>query len=141
MILIDNYESFLGKAGGLEKASFELRVAIKCLLKNNKTESAVSKGKGLSGVKLPKVSTPTFDGKVLNWKSFWEEIDAIIHSKTKLNDTEKLICLQDALKDGLAKFVIQVLTQTSVSYQEVPVMTMAVMRSFILSMMLQQSTI
>ena len=49
---------------------FELRVAIKSLLRKIKTESAMSKEKGLSVVKLPKVSAPTFDGKVLNWKRF-----------------------------------------------------------------------
>ena len=117
-LLIDDYESLAGKAGGLEEALFELRVAIKRLLKNIKTESTASKATGLSGVKLPKVSVPTFDGKVLNWKSFWEQFDATIHCKTGLNNTEKLMYLQDALKDGPARFVIQGLTRTSESYQE-----------------------
>ena len=58
MLLIDDYESLVGRAGGLEEASFKLRVAIKCLLKNIKTEPAVSKGKGLSGEKLPKSVFP-----------------------------------------------------------------------------------
>ena len=39
-----------------------------------------------SGVRLPKVSIPTFDGKIQSWKSFWEQFDATIHSKTGLND-------------------------------------------------------
>ena len=58
-------------------------------------------------MKLAKVSFPTFDGKVLNWKSFWEQFDATIHCKTRLNDTGKLMYLQEALIDGPAKFVIQ----------------------------------
>ena len=82
MLLIDNYDSLVAKAGGLEEATFQLREAIKCLLKNIKTKSAVSKGKRLSGVKLPKVSAPTFDGNVLNWKSFWEKFDTTIHCNT-----------------------------------------------------------
>ena len=82
MLLIDNYESLAGRAGGLEEALIELRVAIKRLLRNIKAESAVGKEKGLSGVKLPKVSVPKFDGKVLNWKSFWEQFDATVHCKT-----------------------------------------------------------
>ena len=46
---------------------FKLRVAIKHLLKKIKTESTESKeADGLSEVKLPKVSVPTFDEKVLN---------------------------------------------------------------------------
>ena len=70
MLLVDDYESLAVKAAGLEEASFELRVAIKCQLKIIKAESAISKEMGLSRVKLPKVSVTTFDGKVLSWKSF-----------------------------------------------------------------------
>ena len=106
MLLIDDYESLAGRADGMEEALFELRVAIKRLLKTIKADSAVDKVKGLSGVKLPKISVPTFDGKVLNWKSFWEQFDATIHCKTGLNNTEKLMYLQEALKDGPARFVI-----------------------------------
>ena len=73
---------------------------------------------GLSRVKLPKLSVPTFEGKVLNCKRFWEQFNATIHCKTRLNDTEELMYLQEALKDGLARFVIEGLTQTSESYEE-----------------------
>ena len=73
---------------------------------------------GLSGLKLPKRSVPTFDGRVLNWKIFWEQFDAAIHSNGGLSDTERLTYLQDALKDGPARFVIQGLSRTSESYQE-----------------------
>ena len=118
MLLLDDYESLAGRAGGLEEALFELRVAIKSLLKKIKAVSAVTKETGSCGVKLPKVSVPTFDGNFLNWKNFWEQFDATIHCKTGLNDTEKLMYLQDALKDGPARFVIQGLTRTSESYKE-----------------------
>ena len=70
---------------------FALRVAIKRLLKTIKVESAVDKDKGVSGVKLSKISVPTFDGKVLNWKNFWEQFDATIHCKTGLNNTEAYV--------------------------------------------------
>ena len=85
MLLIDDYESLVGRADGLKEALFDLRVAIKHLLKNIKAKSAVDKDKGLSGVKLPKISVPTFNGKVINWKSFWEQFDATIHCKAGLN--------------------------------------------------------
>ena len=45
-------------------------------------------------------------------------MDATIYSKTGLSDTVKLMYLQDALKDGPARFVIQELTRTSESYEE-----------------------
>ena len=68
------------------------------------------------GVRLPKISIPTFDGKILSWKSFWEQFDATIHSKAGLNVIEKLTYLQDALKDSPARFMIQGLTRTSTKY-------------------------
>ena len=70
------------------------------------------------GVRLPKISIPTFDGKILSWKSFWEQFDATIHSKAGLNVIEKLTYLQDALKDSPARFLIQGLTRTSENYEE-----------------------
>ena len=54
----------------MEEASFEIRVAIKRRLKNFNAESSRSKDTELSEVKLPKVSVPTFDEKILNWKNF-----------------------------------------------------------------------
>ena len=69
-------------------------------------------------MKLPKVSAPTFDGKVQNWKNFCEQFAVTMHSKTALSDTAKLMYLQNALKDGPAGFVIQGLTRTSQSYVE-----------------------
>ena len=42
MLLIDDYESLAGRAAGLEEASFELRVAIKHLLKNIKAKCVPS---------------------------------------------------------------------------------------------------
>ena len=61
-----------GRAADLEEALFKLRGASKCLLKDIKIEFAPSKETGLSGVQLLKINVPTFDGKALNWKSFWE---------------------------------------------------------------------
>ena len=70
-----------------------------------------------SGVQLPKISVPTFDGKALCWKSFWEQLDATIHSNVGLNYIEKLTYLEDALKDSPAMFMIQGWTRTSESYE------------------------
>ena len=61
-----DYENLAGKAVGLEEALFELRVAIKRLLKNTEAECTASKETALSGVNFLKISILTFDGKVLN---------------------------------------------------------------------------
>ena len=82
------------------------------MLKNIKTESTASKEMGWSGVKLPKVSVPTFDGKVLSWISVCEQFDATIQGKAGLSITDKLTYLQGALKDGSASFVIEGWTRT-----------------------------
>ena len=68
MLLIGEYKSLAERAAGLEEASFEIRAAIKCRLKIINAESTASEETGLSEVKLPKVSVPTFDGKVTREK-------------------------------------------------------------------------
>ena len=32
--------------------------------------------------KLPKLVIKKFDGSVLNWETFWEQFESMIHSKT-----------------------------------------------------------
>ena len=70
------------------------------------------------GVKLPKLDVPTFDGNILNWKSFWEQFSVCVHRRSNLSDSEKLVYLQDALKGGSAKQVIEVLSRSSEYYTE-----------------------
>ena len=54
------------------------------------------------GVKLPKLEAPTFDGKLINWISFWQQFNVAIHSWSTLSDVEKLAYLRNSLKDGSA---------------------------------------
>ena len=63
-----------------------------------------------TGVKLPKLEAPTFDGNLLNWKQFW--------GPTNLSDSEKLVYLQNALKDGSAKNAIEGLSRSGEHYTE-----------------------
>ena len=73
---------------------------------------------GVSGIKLPKLEVPTFDGNIMNWAAFWERFDALIHSKKEVGDAEKLTYLRQALKDGPARHVIGGLSQTAKNYEE-----------------------
>ena len=59
-----------------------------------------------SDSKLPKLDVPTLDGNILKWKCFWEQLCISVHGHSSLPDSEKLIYLQHALKDGSAKHVI-----------------------------------
>ena len=53
-----------------------------------KLKKLTEKGKKLTtesdGVKLPKLEVPTFDGDILQWKSFWEQFVVSVHGRTKL---------------------------------------------------------
>ena len=71
-----------------------------------------------TSMKLPKISIPTFDGNILNWSMFWDQFNVAIHSSTQLSNSQKLVYLRKALKDGPAKSVIEGLSQSSESYSE-----------------------
>ena len=69
-----------------------------------------------SGVKLPKIDVPRFNGTVLNWRSFWEQFNVTIHSRTSLSDMEKMTYLQSSIKDSPAKSIIDGLSQSGNNY-------------------------
>ena len=50
--------------------------------KNKKPPLSASGVMGVSGVQLPRIEVPTFDGNLLNWGMFWEQFESTIHSKT-----------------------------------------------------------
>ena len=82
------------------------------------TTSSAATSVESSGVKLPRIDVPTFDGQVINWNSCWEQFNISIHSRTKLSNTEKLVYLKQSLKDGTAKGVIEGLSKSGEHYEE-----------------------
>ena len=109
----------------IEKELFALNLKINRLrqeqVKFLETESVPKETKVYTtGVKLPKISVPSFKGDLLNWSSFWEQFNITIHSKEPLTDAEKLayMYLKDSLKDGPARHAIEGLAQTSKNYVE-----------------------
>ena len=71
-----------------------------------------------SGINLHRIEVPTFTGNILKWKLFWEQFEATIYSKSQLSDTEKLMYLRNAFKDGPARNIVHCLTQTCESFAE-----------------------
>ena len=67
-------------------------------------------------VKLPKLSLPTFDGKVEKWLLFWESFDACVH-RSDLPDVQKLSYLRSLLKGEAAKSV-EGLALTAANYSD-----------------------
>ena len=100
----------------LNKNLFDLGLQIKRLF----AELTVGKWTPgvVSGVKLPKLEVPTFDGNILNWGIFREQFRVTIHSRDHLSDADKLAYLQHALRDGTAKNVMEGLTRLAGSYNE-----------------------
>ena len=72
----------------------------------------------MSGINVPRIEIPTFDGNIWNWRLFWEQFQAAVNDKEHLREIGKLMYLHDTLKDGPAKNVIQGLTQSAKCYQE-----------------------
>ena len=70
------------------------------------------------GIKLPKIDVPTFDGDMMNWRTFWEQHEVSIYSRIQLTDAEKLAYLQHLLKDASARHVIEGLSGLGSGYEE-----------------------
>jgi len=71
-----------------------------------------------TGVKLPKLNVPTFDGDLIHWKQFWDQFVVAVHNKTSLSNAKKVVYLQHAIKDGSAKNVIEGLSHSGDNYEE-----------------------
>ena len=74
----------MAKELAIEKTLFDLNLKISRLhqekVKFEETESIPRDTKMYStGVKLPKISVPSFDGSLLNWSIFWEQFETAIH--------------------------------------------------------------
>ena len=70
------------------------------------------------GVKLPKLDVPSFDGNMLNWRTFWEQYQVAVHTRSNFTDSEKLAYLRHAVKAGTAKSVIEGLFRSREHYTE-----------------------
>ena len=98
----------------IEKHIFDASLEIKRLLQPQAHLDPVD----TKGIKLPKLEVPTFDGNILNWKSFWEQFCVSIHNRPSLSNSEKLVYLQSALREGSAKRTIEGLSRSGEYYSE-----------------------
>ena len=100
----------------LSQTLFDVRLKIRRLLQ--KHQGAPSLSSNGTGVKLPKLSVPTFDGNIVNWRSFWEQFTISVHDRANLSLSEKLTYLKHAVKDGAAKHVVEGLSASGNQYEE-----------------------
>ena len=116
----DEVKDQLATHSKLEAVLFECFHNIRKLQKKcegSKSTTTSAEGTG-SGVRLPKLAVPTFDGNILHWRQFWEQFCVSVHNRPSLSNAEKLVYLQHALKDGSAKSIIAGLSQSGEHYDE-----------------------
>ena len=70
------------------------------------------------GVRLPKLEVPIFDEDVLHWKQFLEQFSISVHDRSNLSHAEKLVYLQQVVKNGSAKNTIEGLSRSGDHYYE-----------------------
>ena len=114
---LDEDDDLCTTQSGLEKKVFDCSLQIKKLL-HHPSEAPSSTTTDGKGVKLPKLEVPTFDGNILNWRSFWDQFCVSVHDRSTLSDSEKLVYLQHSLKNGSAKKVIEGLSRSGEFYTE-----------------------
>ena len=100
----------------LEGEIFDTSLQVKKLLLmlSHKSDSPTT-SLDRKGVKLPKLDVPTFDGNILHCRSFWEQF---VHDRPSLSGPEKLVYLQQSLKNGSAKSAIEGFSRSGDYYAE-----------------------
>ena len=106
------------KQAEIEKRLFECSLTVKRLLEWRVHSTVPSTSSSREGVKLRKLDVPSFDGNILNWKTFWDQFCISVQDRSNLSDAEKLVYLQQSLRDGPAKHSIEGLSQSGECYPE-----------------------
>nr|XP_029729214.1 uncharacterized protein LOC109404959 [Aedes albopictus] len=70
----------------------------------------------LSDLKLPRMNMPVFSGNYLEWQSFYDLFDSLVHQNPTLKDSQKLYFLKTNLA-GEAAFLISHLKIEDANYQ------------------------
>lgn len=92
---LDDTDKLMGVLAEVDKGIFTLSLHIKELLQPLKDPAKTTSDS--SGVKLPKLDTPTFSGNVLEWQTFWEQFRVSVHDRS-ISDAEKLVYLSERWK-------------------------------------------
>ena len=104
-----------GREIALDRWIFDVCLKIKRMLEANKSVPlppapmpvVVQAPPQTSGIKLPKIDVPTFDGKKMHWTLFWKQFEVSVYGKDQLSIAVKLAYLKHAVKDGPAKHMIE----------------------------------
>ena len=103
----------------LEKVHFDCSHLVRKLLSSHASRSTGDRDVTSDKTsKLPKLDVPTFDGDALHWQSFWEQFETSVHNCTSLSKAEKLVYLQQAIRNGSARIAIEGLSHSEEQYDE-----------------------
>ena len=121
ILLLDrSSEELLEQGSSLKKAYYAVDLKMKRLLHEHMMCPKLSWVHHASTrVYLQKSSIPTFNGNIMYWRSFWEQLEVSIHKKAKSWGCWEA-CLPEGCFEGWisAKLVIQGLCQTGGNYAE-----------------------
>ena len=98
VLMEDEDETLADKELKLNRDIFDVSVKIKRLLQSQPHASTSVPVK--SGMKLPKLDVPKFDGNIIHWRTFWEQFSVSVHGRDALSNAEKLTYLRHTLNDG-----------------------------------------
>ena len=116
---IDERDDLSVAQSALEVEFSHVASKLKRLLATSSSDTTTSSSPlDTSGVRLPKLDVPTFDGDIIHWKQFWDQFTVSVHDRTNLSNAEKIVYLQHALKDGSAKNAIEGLSHSGDNYSE-----------------------
>ena len=119
---LDDRDEICVTQSSLEDLTFQLSLELRRLMAtamHQDSERSMDPGNSLyGGVKLPKLEVAKFNGNIIHWRTFWEQFNISVHSRTNISDAEKLVYLKQALKEGSAKEVIEGLSRTGECYGE-----------------------
>ena len=88
---LEEADELVMKQTELEQLLFDCSLEVKELLARSSTPTSSSSAHAESpGLKLPKLDVPTFNGNILQWRSFWEQFVISVHSRTTL--TQRSLC-------------------------------------------------
>ena len=84
ILSLDDYEGHKEKASRIERDLFDLRVTVSRRMEESTKKEYTRDRFGvpaMTGVNLPQIEIPTFDGNILNWRLLWEQFQAAVHDK------------------------------------------------------------
>ena len=115
---IDDEDDLFTTHTAAERQLSTLSHKIKSRLAIPPTDEPMRHTTGGTGVKLPKLDVPVFDGNIIHWKRFWDQFTITVHSKTTLSNAEKTVYLQHVIKDGSARNAIEGLSHSGDNHVE-----------------------